>query len=229
MTFSEGPVPPMRAKLVVWGAGGHALVVADIVRLQGEYEIVGFLDDINLDRRGGRFCEGTILGGVEELDGLRRDGVTHVILGMGDCEARLRLSSLVRAKGFSLATAVHPWASVAGDVRVGPGTVIVGGAVLNPGSLIGENVIINTCVSVDHECVIEDGAHICPGVCLGGKVFVGRGAWVGIGATVVDHVRIGPDALIGAGAVVTDDIPSGVVAYGVPARVVRRRDDEDNG
>ena len=36
-----------RRQLVIWGASGHALVVADIVRLQDAYQIVGFLDDIN--------------------------------------------------------------------------------------------------------------------------------------------------------------------------------------
>ncbi len=219
----------MKGALVVWGAGGHALVVADIIRLQAEYKIIGFLDDVNPERRGTPFCGARILGGMDELDGLRRKGIAAAIVGVGDCEARLRLSAVLRARGFSLIAAVHPAATVARDVRIGSGTVVAPGAVINPGSVIGESVIINTCSSVDHECVIEDGVHIGPGVSLGGSVFVGRGAWVGIGVTVVDHVRIGPGTVIGAGAVVTDDIPSGVVAYGVPARAVRRRDDEDNG
>ena len=211
----------MHRKLVIWGASGHALVVADIIRLRGDYEIVGFLDDVNPQRHGTEFCGAPVLGGQEQLDVLQRMGVKYLIFGFGDCEARLRLSKLVRAKGFCLATAIHPQAIVAADVQIGPGTVIAGGVVINPGSRIGENVIINTCTSVDHECVVEDGAHIGPGVHLGGKVVVGRAAWVGIGATVRDRVHIGAHSTIGAGAVVLDDIPDGVVAYGVPAKVVR--------
>lgn len=216
-----------RQKLVIWGASGHALVVADIVRLVGEYEIVGFLDDINPDRHNAQFCGARVLGGQEQLDVLQRMGVRHLIFGLGNCEARLRLSALVSKKGFSLATAVHPCATVAIDVPVGQGTVIAAGAVVNPGSRIGENVIVNTCASVDHECVIGDGAHICPGVNLAGGVTVGRGAWIGIGAVVVNRVRIGAGAFVGAGAVVTKDIPDGVIAHGVPARVISKtvRDD----
>ena len=35
----------MRDRLAIWGAGGHALVVADIIRLRNDYELVGFVDD----------------------------------------------------------------------------------------------------------------------------------------------------------------------------------------
>ena len=63
-------------------------------------------------------------------------------------------------------------------------------------------MIINTSASVDHECMIEDGVHICPGAHLAGKVSVGRGSWVGIGSSVVERVKIGTGAMIGAGAAV---------------------------
>lgn len=211
----------MERKLVVWGASGHALVVADIIRLRGEYEIVGFLDDVNPERHNTEFCGARVLGGQEQLDVLQRVGVQYLIFGFGNCEARLRLSKLARAKGYDLVTAIHPQTTVAVDVPVGPGTVIAAGGVINPGSRIGENVIVNTCASVDHECIIEDGVHICPGVHLGGRVTVGQAAWVGIGTIIKGGVRIGKRSLVGAGSVVLNDIPDGVVAYGVPAKVMR--------
>jgi acetyltransferase EpsM len=212
----------VKRKLIIWGASGHALVVADVIRLMGNYEIVGFLDDMNLERHNTEFCGARIIGGKEQLDILREKGIKYLMFGFGDCAARLNLSSYVRAKGFCLATAIHPKSIVANDVQIGSGTLVAGGAVINPGSTIGENVIINTCSSVDHECVIEDGCHIGPGVHLGGKVTVGQGAWLGIGATVKDRVRIGAGSIIGIGSVVLEDIPDGVVAHGIPAKVTRR-------
>lgn len=214
----------MCQKIVIWGASGHALVVADVIRLQGHYEIVGFLDDVNAHEAGAEFCGASILGGREQLDVLVQQGIDHIILGFGNCEARLHLSEVVRSKGFQLATAIHSQAIIATGVSVGPGTVVVAGAVINPGCKIGENVIVNTCSSVDHECVIGDGVHICPGVHLAGNVQVGHASWIGIGATVKDHVRIGARTIIGAGAVVVNDIPDGVIAYGVPAKVVRKNE-----
>lgn len=55
-------------------------------------------------------------------------------------------------------------------------------------------------------------------------ITLGENVWLGTGAKVLDGVRIGSDVVVGANAVVTDDLPDGVVAAGVPARVVRRRD-----
>ena len=212
----------MPEPLVIWGAGGHALVVADIIRQRGEYTIAGFIDDVTPERQGAPFAGSVVLGGREQLDRLHQQWIHTLFLGFGDCAERLRIADLVRAQGFALATAGHPAAVLAPDVTVGPGTAIMAGVVVNPAARIGENAILNTRASVDHECVIGDGAHLSPGVCLGGKVTVGRGTWIGIGAVVKDKVRIGSGSIIGAGAVVLDDIPNGVVAYGVPAKLIRR-------
>ncbi len=211
--------------VVIWGAGGHALVVADIIRL-GVWEgrgcpLLGFLDDVNPERAGEPFGGATVLGGREQLDELLGVGINHLIIGVGDNEARLRLADLVRAKGFHLARAIHPQAILETDVSVsvGEGTVIMAGAVVQPGCSIGKNVIINTGATVDHGCVIDDGVHIAPGAHLGGNVRVYRGAFVGMGAIVVPGVTIDPGAIIGAGSVVLKDVLAGTTVYGNPARV----------
>ena len=54
-------------------------------------------------------------------------------------------------------------------------------------------------------------------------ITLGENVWLGAGAKVMDGVTIGRDVVVGAGAVVTTDLPDGVVAVGIPARVVRER------
>ena len=99
---------------------------------------------------------------------------------------------------------------------------------VNSGARIGENAIINTLAGVEHECVIQDGVHVSAGARLGGNVTVGQATTIEIGATVGARVIIGADSVIGAGAVVLRDIPDGVLAYGIPARVIRstKQDEE---
>jgi acetyltransferase EpsM len=208
--------------VAIWGASGHALVVADIIRQTPGLTLVGFLDEVHPERRGSAFAGLTVLGGAASLPRLRDQGVTHIALGFGHNLGRLRVGDLVRAEGFALLTAVHPRAILAPDVVVGEGTVVAAGAVINPAARVGRCAIINTLAGVDHECVIGDGAHVCPGVRLAGAVQVGRAAWVGIGSTVKEKVSIGAGALIGAGSVVLSDIADGATAYGVPARVIQR-------
>ncbi len=218
MQVSEKP------SLVIWGAAGHALVVADIVRLQDKYEIVGFLDDVNPGREGAIFCGSQILGGKEQLDRLQAQGVRHILLGFGNCKMRLELTKWLQSKNFLLPSAVHPQAIVAQDAVIGAGTVISAGAVVNPAVKIGKSVIINTAATVDHECTIGDAAHIGPGAHLAGHVTVGQATQIGIGAAVIDRIHVGAQAIVGAGAVVVEDIPERVVAYGVPAQIKRSID-----
>jgi UDP-N-acetylbacillosamine N-acetyltransferase len=214
-------------KVVIWGASGHAMVVADIVRMAKKYELAGFLDDVHSDRYGQPFFGSVILGGGSGLEALYKKGIRNILFGFGDCNARIRLAGVARSKGFTVATAIHPAAVVAKDVQIGAGTVICAGAIVNPGSRIGENVLLNTGSSVNHECAIDDGVHIGPGVHLGGRVRVGRTTWIGIGATVKDRVTIGAGSIVGCGSLVLKDIPEGSIAYGFPAKAVRKVTPDD--
>lgn len=211
----------MKLELVIWGAGGHALCVTDAVRLAGQYEIVGYLDDLNPARANTLFCHKPIFGGREQLGRVMELGVTHLFFAFGDSAARQRLTLAVREVGFELVTVIHPSAIVAEDAEIGVGTVVLPGAVIAPHVQLGQNVIINTGASVDHECGLADGVHVCPGAHLAGHVRVGSGAWIGLGAVVLPSVQIGAGSIIGAGSVVLHDIPDRVVAYGNPAKVIR--------
>jgi UDP-N-acetylbacillosamine N-acetyltransferase len=157
------------------------------------------------------------------LAALWSEGIRWLFIAVGDCDARLKIALQVQEHGFRLATLCHPRAIVAADAKVGEGTLIAAGAVLGPGTIIGNQVIINTAATVDHECIIEDGVHVCPGAHLAGCVRVGRGAWIGLGTNVKDDVQVGAHSIVGAGSLVLKDIPEGVVAYGVPAKVVSPR------
>lgn len=210
-------------RVLVIGAGGHAHVIADIL-LQMKpsnagLELIGYLDD-NPDLIGQRIQGLPILGSLTCLPATAHDAV---IVAIGDNAIRCRVFSALEQNGESFVTACHPSAVVAPDVQIGPGTAICAGVVVNPGSVIGSNVILNTGCTADHHNRIEDHAHIAPGVHLGGEVSVGEGALVGIGATVIPRRRIGAWTVVGGGALVRSDLPSGVVAAGLPARVIRKQ------
>ena len=79
----------MSKKIVIWGAGGHALVVADIIRLAGEYELAGFLVDAEFHHASRPALAGQVLGGREQMAALLSAGVNYAVVALGDCHRRL--------------------------------------------------------------------------------------------------------------------------------------------
>jgi len=205
-------------RVVIWGASGHASVVADIIRAEGQYQVAGLLDDVDPYRQ---VAFGRVLGGRDQLPKVRASGVHHLVIGIGDNTVRRELAAYAQELGFELVSVVHPRATLAAGVVLGAGTVVMAGAVINPGTRVGRNVIVNTCASVDHDCVLGDAVHVCPGTHLAGNVAIGNGTFIGIGSVVRDRVRIGAECVVGAGSVVIEDLGDRVLAYGSPARVVQ--------
>lgn len=210
--------------VVIIGSGGHGRVILDILEKQAAYEIAGFIDDQK--PVGTKIYDYQVLGKVADLKSLE---VEHAIIAIGDNWSRGRVARELEAAAprMKLATAIHPAATLARDVEIQPGTVIMAGAVLNPGTRVGRNCIINTAASVDHDCQIGDFASLGPGAVLGGNVKVGAYSAVSIGATVIHGMQIGANAVIGAGAAVVSDIEAFAVAYGVPCRSVRKRNEDE--
>lgn len=212
---------PEKIKTVIWGAFGHATIIAEIIEMDDRYQLIGFLDDVNNARKGEIFCEQKILGGKEQLATLRKQNIKHIALGFGNCSARVESGNLLIEHGFSPLSVFHPSSVVARDVKMGEGSVVLAGTIIDPKCRIGKYCIINNHSTICHNTVIGDGVHICPGVHVAGKVRIGSGSWVGIGSCIINKVTIGTQSYIGAGSVVVKDIPDGVLAYGNPARVIR--------
>lgn len=207
------------SKVVFLGAGGIAIVAAEIARFRG-LEIVGFLDD-RAEKRGTLFCGAPVLGDFDMLPALRQD-VPQAVVAFGNCRGRINTALKVLSYGFSLPNLIHPSAVVSQSASIGQGAIIMPGTIINSGSRIGSNIILNTAASIDHECSIGDGVHIAPGARLAGLVTVGNATWIGIGSVIRESVHIGNNVLVGAGSLVLKDIPDGVVAYGSPARITRK-------
>jgi len=207
----------MSEGVFVFGASGHAKVVIDAIERAGVNKVVFVCDDAR-EKHGTRLM-GYPVGSRDELLARRAETRTGVV-GIGNNAARTAVADWLKEQGCALASVVHPAASIAREVEIEEGTVVMAGCVVNSGSRLGRNVIVNTGATVDHDCSIGEGAHIAPGSHLCGGVTIGAGTLIGAGTTIIPGVRVGSRALIGAGSTVLEDIPDGARAAGRPCRVL---------
>ena len=205
----------MNTALIIIGASGHGKVIADLAETLQQYKEIYFLDDDPQKK----ICMGyKVIGTSADSDSY----VTNAdfAVAIGNAKIREKILEGLLQKGASIPVLIHPNACVATkNVQIGAGTVVMAGSVIQADSHIGKGCIINTCSSVDHECVLEDYVHVAVGTHLAGAVEVGKSTWIGAGATVSNNIKIGGECMIGAGAVVVKNIEQKGTYIGAPTKM----------
>lgn len=205
----------MKKKLLIIGASGHGKVVADIAIQMNQWKQITFLDDDESKKT----CMGLeIIGNTSDIF-LYKDEADFFV-AIGDNSMRESIQEELVRIGAHITTLIHPNAVIGEDVKVGLGTTIMAGAVINSSSVIGNGCIINTSSSLDHDNFVDDYAHVSPGVRTAGNVKIGKGTWVGIGSVISNNVNVCGGCKLGAGAVVVKDIIKPGTYIGVPIKKI---------
>jgi acetyltransferase EpsM len=206
--------------VVIVGAGAHGREVEEYLHdLPDAPRLLGFLDEI---KPQGPHGESQVLGSFEAAKVLLSEyNEVFYITAAGDNLLRRKLAVSAEEAGLTPYTLRHFSAVVGRDCDIGAGGCLAPNTVLTRNVALGRHCIVNVGTTVSHDCLIGDFVNLNPGVTVCGNVEIGEDCYIGAGATVIDKVSIGANTVVGAGAVVIDDLPSGVLALGVPARVAR--------
>lgn len=199
---------------------GSSKVVLDIIKQSTNIKTIEFFDDD--ESLKGTFIENyPVVGSTNILANEKYDG-SYFTLAFGNNIGRKSMFDRLLSYNMMPINLIHPSAVVAANVKLGRAIWIAANAVVNPGSEIGDGVVINTAATVDHDCIVDSFSNISPGCHLSGRTSIGSFAFLGTGVITIPDTIIGEKSIIGAGSVITKRIPPNVTAVGMPARIIKR-------
>lgn len=201
-------------EISIFGGGAHAKVLIDCLQQEARYEVTTILDDHPA-------VPHILSYEVSQRNHTDAYENQSAIISITNGSVRKKIAAGLLC---DFITTVHPTAIVSPYVRLGFGTQILAGAIVNTGARIGNHCIVNTGTVVEHDCVIGDFVHLAPSTSIGGGTKIGACTQIGIGASVIQNITIGANVIIGAGAVVLTDIPDNCTAVGIPAKPIKFHD-----
>jgi sugar O-acyltransferase (sialic acid O-acetyltransferase NeuD family) len=206
--------------VIVLGAGGHAAVLIDILKQQ-KRNIVAIVSP-DLTQKGPVFDGIEVL--LQDKDVLKFEPETITLInGIGSIPGNKLRENLYKDfidKGYHFETVVSDNAIVSHYAILADGVQVMAGAVIQVGTSIGANCIVNTSAIIDHDCEIGRHNHIAPGATLSGGVVTGDGVHIGTGANIIQLITVGADVVVGAGTTITKDVEKNTICY--PARIFKK-------
>lgn len=193
--------------IIIFGAGGHASVLIEILQLN-QCKIIGVVDP--KIEEGKTHYSVPVISFKKFLSNYKPDDI-DLVNGIGmmpDSSSRQDLTVELKGLKYRFKTVIHPSATIASNVEINEGVQIMAGVVIQPNVRVGTDTIINTSSSIDHDCKIGSNCHIAPGVVLSGGVVISDSCFIGAGSVIINDVSVGKDVVAGAGSIIYKNIPN---------------------
>ena len=217
-------------KIIIFGCGGHAKIVLDCIKLGKNYTPIGFIDNQNYNLKLSKRIK--YLGTIKNFNKIIKGHDLKQLFGVvaiGSNFMRRKIVNEVNKlnKKFKWTNVIHPSIVISNSAKIGLGNMILAGSIICSDTVIKDHVSINTGTYIDHDNIFSDFSSTGPAVATGGNVNLGKLSFLGIGTTVRHNITIGENTVVGGQSFVCDNCESNSLYYGVPAKKIKKRSEQE--
>lgn len=211
--------------IAIFGAGPHANYCLEIFELVDKYNVVGIIDPEA--EIGSNLYGYPVIGKEQDLISLSEKyhfKAGFIAIGDNFTRKKVRDKILSIIPNFKFVSAIHPNVSIGKGAKIGDGVVMMSGVIVNLECEVGDFCALFTGAQLEHNSCMGEFSLLSAGSITGGKVKIGKFSSITLGVTIIDRICIGENTVVGSGAVVLKNLPDNVLAYGNPAKIIRKRE-----
>jgi sugar O-acyltransferase (sialic acid O-acetyltransferase NeuD family) len=170
-----------KATLLILGAGGYGLAVAEAAQLSGQWQEIIFADDRWPKTQ--QVGEYKIVSNIANVQQLTSNNI-QAIVAVGNNHLREKWQKLLGDLGIIMTSIIHPQAIVSPTAQIGQGVTVMAGCVISTKTVINDGVILNIGTLLDHDVIIEAFAHLSVGVKVSSGKIIAPYSFLEVGSCI---------------------------------------------
>ena len=193
----------MKKKIALFGAGGHAVSCVDVIEAERKFQIECILDKYPSKKYLAKYK--IIQENDSNIENLKKKNIKNVAICIGQIkspEIRKKLFYKLKKKGFIFPVIKSPRSTISKRSIIEEGTVIFHNCIINAEVSIGKNCIINTSSLIEHGVKIGDHSHISTGAILNGDCEIGNDSFIGSGSILKQGLKLKSKTFIKMGSII---------------------------
>ena len=190
--------------IILVGSGGHAKSCVDVIEKEKKYKIIGFIDNF----KKGNFLNYKILGSDKILNKIfKKTKYALVTIGhLSNPKKRIAIFKKLKLIGFKLPVVKSPHSIISNYSKIGEGSIVMHGAIINSGSKIGKNCILNSLSLIEHDVIVGDFSHVSTNAVVNGDVKIGSNCFLGSCCVIKQGVHIKSNSFIKSNELIKKNI-----------------------
>ena len=170
-----------KTTLLILGAGGYGLAVAEAAQLSGQWQEIIFADDRWPKTK--QVGEYKIVSNIANVQQLTSNNI-QAIVAVGNNHLRQKWQTLLDELGIIMTSIIHPQAIVSPTVQIGQGVTVMAGCVISTKTVINDGVILNIGTLLDHDVIIKAFAHLSVGVKVSSGKIIAPYSFLEVGSCI---------------------------------------------